>query len=386
VGAASTSAGPLWIAAPLAAALVLLLAAFAGLLGVAVGFDTCAGGDQASPSAAADRDIPAHYLTAYRAAGREFDVPWQVLAAIGAVETDHGRLDAPGVRSGVNSSGCCAGPMQFNLTDGPPSTWQRYGVDGDHDGAKDVYDPDDAIHSAASYLRTLLRNAGGDLRRAIFGYNHSHAYVNDVLARARSYAGEVTVATDTCASGIDAPAGPADVHAAQRLTAPRAFKTLPTWTMAGGRAPQAVDVRIYTDVIWLLRRYHLRVTAAREAGHQTHGDGTAIDLVPADGITQPVWDASAGQLARDLGWNQACARSGTRPGCPLVPAIQFIGYDGYPNHGSPRTCGTGCSAHLHISWTSGCFGSGALTPPCAWVTAFSVSIEQSAPARTVRDR
>lgn len=377
MGAIATSAGPLRIAVPLAAALVLLLAAFAGLLGVAAGFDTCTGGGEASPSAAADRGIPAQYLTAYRTAGREFEVPWQVLAAIGAVETDHGRLDAPGVHSGVNSYGCCAGPMQFNLTDGPPSTWQRYGIDGNHDGTKDVYDPDDAIHSAANYLRALLRNADGDLRQAVFGYNHSHAYVNDVLARARVYAGDVTVTTDACASGLDAPAGPADLRAAQRLTAPRAFTTLPTWAMAGGRAPQPVDARIYDDVIWILRRYHLRVTASREPSHHTHGDGTAIDLVPADGTTQPVWDASAGQLAHDLGWNQACAASGTRPACPLVPAIQFIGYDGYPSHGSPRTCSAGCPAHLHVSWASGCFGSSTLSPPCGWVMAFAAPRELS---------
>ena len=370
MGAIATSAGPLRVAMPFAAAIVLVLAAFAGLLGVAAGFDTCTGGDEAGPSAAADRDIPARYLTTYRTAGSEFGVPWQVLAAIAAVETDHGRLDAPGVRSGVNNYGCCAGPMQFNLTDGPPSTWQRYGVDGDHDGTKDVHDPDDAIPSAANYLRTLLRNADGDLRQAIFGYNHSPAYVNDVLARARTYAGDATGAARGCASGIDAPAGPADVRAAQRLTAPRAFKTLPAWAMAGGRAPQAVDARIHDDVIWILRRYHLRVTAGREPGHRTHGDGTAIDLVPADGITQSVWDTSAGRLAHDLGWNQACAVSGTRPACPLVPAIQFTGYDGYPGHGSPRTCVAGCPAHLHISWASGCFGSGALSAPCAWVMAF----------------
>ena len=57
------------------------------------------------------------------------------------------------MRSGLNSFGCRAGPMQFNLSDGPPSTWERHDVDGDHDGTKDVYDPGDAIRSAANYLR-----------------------------------------------------------------------------------------------------------------------------------------------------------------------------------------------------------------------------------------
>jgi hypothetical protein len=163
-----------------------------------------------------------------------------------------------------------------------------------------------------------------------------------VLARARAYVGDASVAAEGCTSGIDAPAGPADARTAHRMTEPRAFKTLPSWAMATGRVSQAVDARIYDDVVWMLRRYQLRVTAAREPGHSTHGDGTGVDFIPADGVTQPVWDASARRLARDLGWNPRCGASGARPSCPLVPAIQFIGYDGYPSHGSPRTCSAGC--------------------------------------------
>ena len=129
-----------------------------------IGQGTCAGAAaEAAPTAHAEHSIPARYLTLYRQAGRQYAVPWPVLAAIGSIETDHGRSRAPGVRSGVNSFGCCAGPMQFNLRDGPPSTWDRYGVDGDRDGNRDVYDPADAIASAANYLRALLRNADGDL-------------------------------------------------------------------------------------------------------------------------------------------------------------------------------------------------------------------------------
>ena len=210
--------------------------------------------------------------------------------------------------------------MQFNTRDGPPSTWDRYGIDGNHDGTKDIYDPADAIPSAANYLRELLRRADGNLSQAILGYNHSQAYVNDVLARARRYAGETidelatTDAAVGCSGGgLDVPVGPANLQQAERLTAPRAFRALPTWAMAAGRAPQLVDARIHGNVVWILRRYHLRVTAARESGHHTHGDGTAVDLIPADGTTQPVWDASAGRLAQDLGWTPGCARSAPAP-------------------------------------------------------------------------
>ena len=148
-----------------------------------------------------------------------------------------------------------------------------------------------------------------------------------------------------------------------------------------GRAPELVDARLYDDVVWILRRYHLRVTAAREAGHHTHGDGTAVDLVPADGGTQATWDASAGRLAADLGWTSACGRSGSRPACPLVPAIQFVGYDGYPSHGSPRTCRGGCPAHIHVSWVSPCYGSSALVSPCEWVMVFPAPVAASTFAR-----
>ena len=111
-----------------------------------------------------------------------------MLAAIGSIETDHGRSRAPGVRSGVNRHGCCAGPMQFNTRDGPPSTWERYGVDANHDGTTTSMTPKTPSPSAAPYLRALLRAADGNLSQAIFGYNHSPAYVRDVLARARAYA------------------------------------------------------------------------------------------------------------------------------------------------------------------------------------------------------
>ena len=95
--------------------------------------------------------------------------------------------------------------------------------------------------------------------------------------------------------------------------------------MAGGRPAEPMDARIYDDVLWVLRQYGLRVSAARETGHHTHGDGTAVDLVPAVGVTQGDWDVSAGRLATDLGWIPSCGSSGARPACPLKPAIQWIG-------------------------------------------------------------
>ena len=365
----------------LVALAVIGMAALSAVLAVVAARDDCSGSAlQADPSAGAERSIPGRYLRLYREAAGGSGVPWPVLAAIGSIETDHGRSHAPGVRSGVNRHGCCAGPMQFNLRDGPPSTWERYGVDANHDGTKNIYDPADAIPSAAAYLCELARRAHGNLDQAILGYNHSAVYVRDVLARARAYAragnGQLATAvgepTNAIACGDLAVAtGPANLRAAERVAAPRSFRPLPPWALAGPSTAGAIDARLYDDAVWILRRYHLRVSAAREAGHNTHGDGTALDLVPADGSRQAIWDRSAGALAHDLGWTRACALSGTRPACRLAPAIQIVGYDGYPNHGSPRTCGGGCPAHLHLSWASPCYGTSRLSAPCAWVMAFA---------------
>lgn len=98
------------------------------------------------------------------------------LPAVG--ETDGGLLDGdPTVDHAV-------GPMQFI-----PSTWRRWGRDGNGDGVADPQNLYDGALSAAAYLCAsgpgLDTDAG--LRRAYFSYNHSRAYVEQVLGHARDY-------------------------------------------------------------------------------------------------------------------------------------------------------------------------------------------------------
>jgi membrane-bound lytic murein transglycosylase B len=135
---------------------------------------------QPGPSRAAAADIPAGYLRLYRQAGTRYRVPWPVLAAIGKVESDHGRAQLPGVRSGSNWAGAC-GPMQIGCVPGSKAgnSWARYGHGG-------VYDPTNAIPAAARYL--VDHGARHNLDRAIYAYNHSWAYVSRVKALARRYA------------------------------------------------------------------------------------------------------------------------------------------------------------------------------------------------------
>ncbi len=119
--------------------------------------------------------IPPFLLPIYQAAGIQYGVRWEVLAAINEIETDYGRNLA------VSSAGAI-GWMQFL-----PSTFARYGVDANADGKKDPFNPVDAIFSAARYLRAA--GAASDVRKAVFAYNHATWYVDSVLLRARLIGG-----------------------------------------------------------------------------------------------------------------------------------------------------------------------------------------------------
>jgi hypothetical protein len=143
-------------------------------------------GRQAAPSRAATADIPQSYLRRYRSAvGRCAGLSWSVLAAVGKVESDHGRARLPGVRSGWNRAGA-AGPMQFGIGQGRAgNAWARYGGDFDRDGRTSVYDPGDAIPAAADYL--CAYGAPHRLDQALFAYNPSWAYVAKVRRLARRY-------------------------------------------------------------------------------------------------------------------------------------------------------------------------------------------------------
>ena len=119
--------------------------------------------------------IPPFLIPIYQAAGIEYDVPWQVLAAINEIETDYGR------NLSISSAGA-VGWMQFL-----PSTWKQWGVDANGDGVADPYNPVDAIFAAARYLQA----AGGskNLSQAILAYNHAGWYVQSVLLRAKLIGG-----------------------------------------------------------------------------------------------------------------------------------------------------------------------------------------------------
>ena len=100
-------------------------------------------------------------LRHYRDAQRRFGVPWQLLAAVNFSESAFGKIR-------TDSAAGAQGPMQFM-----PATWRAYGLGGN------VHDDRDAIMGAANYLHRS--GAPGNLRRALWAYNPSSAYVDSIL-------------------------------------------------------------------------------------------------------------------------------------------------------------------------------------------------------------
>ena len=179
-------------------------------------------------SGASSNGIPAPALAAYQrgaqiinAADKSCTIPWELIAAIGRVESDHGRyggntltedgVSKPGIYgialNGKNGTQAindtdggqldkdpvydrAVGPMQFI-----PSTWQVVKVDADGDDQRNPQDMDDAGLATAVYLcsgKDNLSNRAGQ-EAAVFRYNHSQDYVNLVLRIMEAYsAGDYT--------------------------------------------------------------------------------------------------------------------------------------------------------------------------------------------------
>lgn len=166
--------------------------------------------------------IPPEYLQLFQAAGARYGVPWTVLAGIGKVECDDGQDPDPACtqEGAVNYAGA-GGPMQFLA-----STWAEYGVSVNGNGPPDRWNAADAIFTAARYLKA--NGAPQELQRAIFAYNHSTAYVQEVLRWASIYESQAVPVTAP-ASGA---AGTALSFALAQIGVPYVY---------GGESPSGYD-------------------------------------------------------------------------------------------------------------------------------------------------
>ena len=262
--------------------------------------------NQPGASSFALSDIPRRYLDVYTEAASTCPaLTWQVLAAIGKIESDHGRSSAPGVRSGVNRFGCCAGPMQFNIRNGSPSTWDTWGTGV----VAQVYDPAHAVPAAARKLcgdglarPQAIRTdpcpsvvGSAALHTAIKRYNNACWYVHEVVTLAGRY---------TSTAPALAPSRDPFVRALvrnKRIATTTSHGCDPRADLASGR----LDLRVQSLLAVLAERHTIRLSCLR-TGHSRFVKGTtrvsnhtvwrAVDIDMVNG--QPV--ARTSKVSRSL--------------------------------------------------------------------------------------
>jgi hypothetical protein len=141
----------------------------------------------------------AGFYPLYERAQRVFKVNWLLIASVHRQETAFST--AGGTYHGRNFAGCCAGPMQFNVTNGPTTTWERF-RNAFHSAGRpasyphptaahpSVYDDFDAMMAAAhllAYEGATTALDGAAWRAAYDYYGHDLTgvgYADEVLARA----------------------------------------------------------------------------------------------------------------------------------------------------------------------------------------------------------
>jgi hypothetical protein len=135
----------------------------------------------------------------YATAQSTFGVNWLLIASIHRQESAFST--APGTYHGLNFAGCCGGPMQFNVTNGPVTTWQlvsdsyvygRRPASYNHVTARhpSIYDDFDSIMAAAHLLSAdgaeyALNGTAWAAAYDYYGHDATGVtYADQVLARA----------------------------------------------------------------------------------------------------------------------------------------------------------------------------------------------------------
>lgn len=325
-----------------------------------------AGDAQPAATPIAGDDIPADYLALYQDAvlQRCPGMPWSVLAAIGKIESDHGRTSGARVHDdgtvhqrivGVALDGSpgvarildtdrgrydgdtvydrAVGPMQFI-----PGTWASDGLDASGDGVADPHSAIDAIHAAAVYLCANGANDPARLSETILSYNRSTAYRDRVLEIASEYA------AGSLGTAVASPTLIAMVLANPRLE-----------IYAPGRediAAGLIDGRVLT-VLQTLSEHHTLTISSLKSGHSRcvggsnypdcnvshHWHGRAVDIAAIDGSTISASHIDARALALALDSLPA----EFRPAEVGTPWRQLTGLRGFFSDQAHLT-------HLHLGW------------------------------------
>jgi hypothetical protein len=313
------------------------------------------------------------FLRIYEDAASAYDVSPYLLMATHEDETSFSISTQPGVQSGTNFAGCCAGPMQFFISGsatpklgGAGATWAQYRQAARRAGIPrppsypgrfaepsypnpNVYDSFDALYAAASYFhdegagrqldaktyQALLRYKGTPPASIPYArHDYERALELQRIAEANGQAGGQATA-------------PAFGDEMVRVRASSPWRA----PVPGFRGEEC-DRRILPNLLYLIQRYRLAVTDCYAlSGHAADGEhpmGLGVDLVPGPGGS---WSLIA-RLAAAAEPSQGAPR----------PPFRWVGWNGDSNHGDPAHAGR--NAHLHLSWEH---GAGGFNQQAEWV-------------------
>jgi cell wall-associated NlpC family hydrolase len=253
-----------------------------------LGFDLPpAGGPRGMSLSVAAAPIPARTEQLYRDAGRDYRLPWTLLAGIGMAQTRHGRTPA--------TTG--TGPMGV-----PAALFTAHATDGDGDGhAEATSAADSAATTAVALLATGVTAGPHGLRAALDQWRHADTWVNDVwvndvLAYAHAYGGGTVLGdvTDCGAGGTGNPDLPP-------LTSDRAGAVL-AWAAShvgdtyrmGAVGPHAWDCSSFSQNAFAEIGIRMPRTAEAQRNWLAAGNGFPV----AAGSEQPgdliFWDSYLG--------------------------------------------------------------------------------------------
>ncbi|MDX6620349.1 MAG: hypothetical protein QOK36_2735 [Gaiellales bacterium] len=275
--------------------------------------------------------VPPDYLALYQRWGSAYSVPWQLLAAVGSVESRHGQ--DPGAY--VPHTRGVLGPMQFQAgsnkaakrvdsagDQGFGGTWGIYRKASGHP----PYRMDNADDEIAAAAAKIAHDAGRARRwpRALWRYNALHSYRRTVLRRAAHFGmnsacgllktSEQASLTTPAARSSAAPATPS-VSSLDRALAATPESVLASDAIAFAPAAAddishgVADQRLIALLAWIAHRHHIVVTIIR-SGHarfvagtrkvSNHWYGRAATISEVDGATVAPGSHAAATLWSEL--------------------------------------------------------------------------------------
>jgi hypothetical protein len=248
--------------------------------------------------ASATASIPSGYLALYQKWGSAYGVPWQLLAAVGSVESRHG--SDPGAY--VPHTRGVLGPMQFQAgsnkaarrvdaagNQGFGGTWGIYRKSSGHPPYR-MDDPDDEIAAAAAKL-AYDSDHGRLWPRALWRYNALHSYRKTVLRRAarlgmnsacgllaQSEQARLSPPAKSSAPSTAAASTPEQSNLERALAAtPESLLSDDSLAFAPAAADDiahhVADRRLVALLAWMAQRHGIVVTVIR-TGHARYVAGT----------------------------------------------------------------------------------------------------------------